>query len=113
MKENLLIVWTNGDIEVANKFPLLYSSVILEREYWKTAHLMLWGPSIKLAKENKQIQEQLKKIQQTGVKMSTRIVCVEDYEANSILEELDIEITHTGVLLTTALKDDTWAVMTI
>ena len=68
MKENLLIVWTNGDIEVANKFPLLYSSVILEREYWKTAHLMLWGPSIKLAKENKQIQEQLKKIQQTGVK---------------------------------------------
>ena len=30
MKENLLIVWTNGDIEVANKFSLLYSSVILE-----------------------------------------------------------------------------------
>ena len=34
---------------------------------------MLWGPSIKLAKENKQIQEQLKKIQQTGVKMSACI----------------------------------------
>ncbi len=46
MKENLLIVWTNGDIEVANNFPLLYSSVILDRQYWKTAHLMLWGPSI-------------------------------------------------------------------
>ncbi|WP_419675606.1 hypothetical protein ACN2CX_07680 [Aliarcobacter butzleri] len=53
MKENLLIVWTNGDIEVANKFPLLYGSVILEREYWKTAHLMLWGPSIKLVKKVK------------------------------------------------------------
>ena len=84
MKDNLLIVWTNGDIEVAIKFPLLYSSVILEREYWKTAHLMLWGPSIKLAKENIQIQEQLKKIQQTGVKMSACIVCVEDYDATSI-----------------------------
>ena len=43
MKENLLIVWTNGDMEVANNFPLLYSSVILDRQYWKTAHLMLWG----------------------------------------------------------------------
>ncbi|MGE3591894.1 MAG: DsrE family protein, partial [Arcobacter sp.] len=107
MKDNLLIVWTNGDIEVANKFPLLYSSVILDRGYWKTAHLMLWGPSIKLAKENKQIQEQLLKIKNTGVKMSACIVCVEDYEATSILNELNIEITHTGELLTKALKDET------
>ena len=113
MKENLLIVWTNGDIEVANKFPLLYSSVILDRGYWKTAHLMLWGPSIKLAKDNIQIQEQLIKIQKTGVKMSACIVCVEDYDATSILNELNIEITHTGELLTTALKDETYSVMTI
>lgn len=113
MKDNLLIVWTNGDIEVANKFPLLYSSVILDRGYWKTAHLMLWGPSIKLAKENKQIQEQLLKIQNTGVKMSACIVCVEDYEATSILTDLNIEVTHTGELLTRALKEESWAVMTI
>lgn len=113
MKDNLLIVWTNGDIEVANKFPLLYSSVILEREYWKTAHLMLWGPSIKLAKENKQIQEQLKKIQQTGVKMSACIVCAEDYGAKAELESLGIEVTHTGELLTSALKDDTFSVLTV
>lgn len=113
MKENLLIVWTNGDIEVANKFPLLYSSVILDRGYWKTAHLMLWGPSIKLAKDNIQIQEQLIKIQKTGVKMSACIVCVEDYDATSILNELNIEITHTGELLTSALKDETYSVMTI
>ncbi len=45
--------------------------------------------------------------------MSACIVCVEDYDATSILKELNIEITHTGVLLTTALKDETWAVMTI
>jgi len=113
MKENLLIVWTNGDIEVANKFPLLYSSVILDRGYWKNAHLMLWGPSIKLAKDNIQIQEQLIKIQKTGVKMSACVVCVEDYDATSILNELNIEITHTGELLTSALKDETYSVMTI
>ena len=113
MKENLLIVWTNGDIEVANKFPLLYSSVILDRGYWKTAHLMLWGPSIKLAKDNIQIQEQLIKIQKTGVKMSACVVCVEDYDATSILNDLNIEITHTGELLTSALKDETYSVMTI
>ena len=113
MKDNLLIVWTNGDIEVANKFPLLYSSVVLDRNYWKSCHLMLWGPSIKLARDNKQIQEQLIKIQKTGVKMSACIVCVEDYEATKVLEELNIEVNHTGELLTKALKDKTYSVMTI
>lgn len=113
MKENLLIVWTNGDEEVANKFPLLYSSVILDRNYWKTAHLMLWGPSILLAKKDKKIQKQLKKIQKNGVTMSACIVCVEDYKAIKALEKLNIEITHTGEFLTKALKDDSFAVMTI
>ena len=112
MKENLLIVWTNGDMEVANNFPLLYSSVILDRKYWKTAHLMIWGPSILLVKETF-IQEKLKYILSTGVTMSACIVCVEDYEATSILTDLNIEVTHTGELLTRALKEESWAVMTI
>ncbi len=92
MKENLLIVWTNGDIEVANNFPLLYSSVILDRQYWKTAHLMLWGPSILLVKETF-IQEKLKHILSTGVTMSACIVCVEDYGARAELEKLGIDLT--------------------
>lgn len=113
MKKNLLIVWSNGDKEVANKFPLLYSSVILERGYWDKAHLMLWGPSIKLAKNSKKIQKKLKQIQETGVKMSACIVCVEDYKATKKLEKLNIKVEHTGELLTKALKSDSWAVMTI
>ena len=113
MKENLLIVWSNGDLELANKFPLLYSSVILDREYWKTAHLMLWGPSILLVKDNKYIQDKIRQIQESGVKMSACIVCVEDYGAREELEKLDIEVTHTGEFLTKALKDETYSVLTI
>lgn len=112
-KDNLLIVWSSADLEVANKFALLYSSVILQRDYWKKAHLMLWGPSIKLAKKNKKIQQQLLEIQATGVKMSACIVCVEDYKAIKNLEKLNIKIKHTGTLLTKALKSDKWSVLTI
>ncbi|QKJ23936.1 DsrE family protein [Poseidonibacter lekithochrous] len=114
MKNNLLIVWTSGDVEVAKKFPLLYSSVMLDRKYWEKAHLMIWGPSILLAKENTQIREKLVEIIKTGVKMSACIVCVEDYEAKEELEALGIEVNHTGELFTKALKDDDeWAVVTI
>ena len=113
IKNNLLIVWTNGDKDMAIKFPLLYGAVILEREYWKNAHLMLWGPSIKLAASDSTIKEKLKEIQATGVSMSACIVCVEDYDVIKELEALEIQIVHTGELLTTALKSDEWAVLTI
>jgi len=112
-KDNLLIVLSSGDFDVATKFPLLYSSVVLEREYWKTCHLMFWGPSIKLLGEDKQIQEKILEIQKTGVEMSACIVCVEDYDLVEKLESLNIQINHTGELLTKALKDDSYSVMTI
>ncbi len=112
-KTKLLIVWTNGDKEVAMKLPLLYGSVILERGYWEEAHLMIWGPSIKLAASDPEIQERLKTMQDSGVTMSSCIVCSDDYEATGTLESLGIENTHTGEMLTECLKDDTWAVMTV
>lgn len=112
-KENLLIVLSSGDREVALKFPLLYGNVVLERGYWKTAHLMLWGPSIKLIADDTTLQEKIKQMQTSGVEMSACIVCVEEYECVEALEALNIQINHTGELLTKALKDESYAVMTL
>ena len=112
-KTKLLIVWSSEDREVALKFPLLYGSVILERNYWEEAHLMIWGPSIKLAATDKKIQKAIKKMQSNGVSMSACIVCTDDYQATEALESLGISNIHTGEMLTQCLKDDTWSVMTI
>lgn len=112
-KTKLLIVWTSGDREVALKLPLLYGSVMLERGYWEEAHLIIWGPSIKLAAADPEIQERLKTMQATGVTMSACIVCTDDYDATQALAALGIDNTHTGEMLTECLKDDAWAVMTV
>ena len=113
MKKNkLLIVISSADVEVAQKFPLLYSSVALPREYWKKVHMMFWGPSIKLL-THKDVQEKVKQIQATGVKMSACVVCVEDYNLTKQLKKLNIKVNHTGKLLTKALKDESYSVLTI
>ncbi|WP_345990475.1 DsrE family protein [Sulfurimonas sp. HSL1-2] len=112
-KTKLLIVWTNGDKEVAMKLPLLYGSVILERGYWEEAHLMIWGPSIKLAAADEEVQARLKQMKASGVTMSACIVCTEDYAVTDALAALGVENTHTGEMLTECLKDDSWAVMTV
>ena len=109
--DKLLIVWSSGEIEVAKKLVLLYGSVILPRGYWDEAHLMVWGPSAKLLAENAELQEMVSKVLESGVKASVCVVCSDDYGVTEQLRELGIEPTHTGELLTHALKSD-WKVIT-
>lgn len=113
MKENLLILWSSKDKNIAKNFTLLYSSVLLERNYWKTAHLMIWGPSIKLVKKSKKVRKKLIEIQKSGVTMSACTVCVDEYKVKELFEKLNIEITHTGEFLTKALKDESFSVLTV
>lgn len=107
----LLIVWSTAEVEVAKKMVLLYSSVILERNYWDEAHLMIWGPSAKVLAENEELQEWLKKVQESGVKTSVCVVCSDDYGVTQKLEELGVEAIHTGEFLSEALQSD-WKVVT-
>ena len=107
----LLIVWSTSEIEVAKKMVLLYSSVILPRGYWDQAHLMIWGPSAKLLSENVELQEMVDKVKKTGVELSCCVVCSDEYGVTEKLASMDIEMIHTGELLTSALKDE-WKVIT-
>ncbi|HFU74457.1 MAG TPA: DsrE family protein [Helicobacteraceae bacterium] len=109
--DKLLIVWSSGELEVAQKLVLLYGSVILERQYWDEAHLMVWGPSIKLLCETKALQTQLKTVQQSGVTVSACIVCSDEYGCSDQLRAMGIDVTHTGEFLTKALKSD-WKTVT-
>ncbi|WP_295052438.1 DsrE family protein [Sulfuricurvum sp.] len=109
--DKLLIVWSSGEIEVAKKLVLLYGSVILPRGYWDEAHLMVWGPSAKLLAENTELQAMVAKVIESGVKASACVVCSDDYGVSEELRAMGIEPTHTGELLTQALKSD-WKVVT-
>ena len=112
MKNELLIVWSSGEVEVAKKLVLLYGSVMLERKYWDEATIMIWGPSAKLLAQNTDLQEQFKVVQKSGVKFNACVVCTDDYGVSSELRELGVELIHTGEMLTEALQSDEIKVIT-
>jgi len=112
MKNELLIVWSSGEVEVAKKLVLLYGSVMLERKYWDAATIMIWGPSAKLLAQNTDLQEQFKVVQKSGVKFNACVVCTDDYGVSSELRELGVELIHTGEMLTEALQSDEIKVIT-
>ena len=112
-KENLLIVISSDNIDSIMKFPLLYGGVSLPREYWKRVHIMFWGASIVPASNNAEIREKVVLMQKDGVEFSSCIVCAEDYNVVDSLEAIGVKCNHTGELLTLALKDESWSVLTI
>ena len=112
-KENLLMVISSENVDSILKFPLLYGGVSLPRGYWKRVHIMFWGASIKSAVESQEIQEKVLSCIQEGVAFSSCIVCAQEYGAVEKLERIGVECNHTGELLTSALKDDSWSVLTI
>ena len=111
-RDKLLIVWSSGDIEVANKMVLMYSGVMMERGYWEEAILMVWGASVKLLAENKELWAKIEKIKQSGVKLCACVACVDEYALNGEYEEMGIDIIHTGAVMTECLKDG-WRSITI
>jgi len=111
-KNELLIVWSSGEREVALKLILLYGSVMLKRNYWDAATIMIWGPSAKLLAKDKELQERVKTVQESGVKFNACVVCSDDYGVSDTLSRMNIELIHTGEMLTQALQSDTTKVIT-
>ena len=108
----LLIVWSSGEVEVAKKLILLYGSVMLERKYWDEATIMVWGPSVKLLASDKELQKQMKVVQESGVHFNACVVCSDDYGVSESLKNLGIELIHTGEMLTSSLQSDDIKVIT-
>jgi hypothetical protein len=111
MKNKLLIIWSTEEKEVATKMVLLYSGVILPRSYWDEAVLMVWGPSARLLSQDKELQDKIKEIAQTGVKVQACVVCTDGYSVSEKLKNIGVELIHTGEMLTEALQSD-WKVIT-
>ena len=112
MLNKLLIVWSSGELEVAKKLVLLYGSVMLERKYWDEATIMIWGPSAQVLAQNRELQEQMKVVRDSGVKFNACVVCTDDYGVSDTLKELGVELIHTGETLTEALQSDDVKVIT-
>jgi hypothetical protein len=51
------------------------------------------------------------KVKKKGVELSCCVVCSDEYGVTEKLASMDIEMIHTGEILTSALKDE-WKVIT-
>ena len=63
-KDSLIVIWTSGDREVAEKMVFMYTLNSKLKEWWKEVTLIVWGPSAKLITEDIELQDYLEKLKE-------------------------------------------------
>lgn len=113
MIDKLAILWTSGDKETALNMILMYALKANTLKWWKECHIITWGPSNSLICEDLEVQEQLKLVQEQGVKVFACKRCAERLGLEDQLEALDITIDYMGEPLTNYLKTEGWQVLSV
>lgn len=109
----LVVVWTNGDREVAIRMAFMYTLNSKLKEWWSDVCLIIWGPSAKLLAEDTMLQEYVGKIKDAGVELLACKACSDSYGVSEELENMGIIVKYMGVGLTEFLKDEDTRVITI
>lgn len=103
--EKMVILWTSGDREVALKMVFMYTFNAKKRNWWDEITLIVWGPSAKLLTEDKELQDYMAKIIESGVVVKACKGCSDQYGVSEKLEELGITVLYIGKELSDYIKE--------
>ncbi len=96
--EKLVILWTSGDREVALKMVFMYTLNSKRFKWWEDITLVVWGPSAKLLSEDQELQDNIKKIIESGTVVKACKACSDQYGVSEKLIELGIDVKYMGEL---------------
>ena len=102
--EKLVVLWTSGDIEVAEKIVFMYVYNAKRAGWFDEVTFIIWGPSAKLLSENEKLQKEVNKMQEIGIKTEACVVCARMYEVDDDLKELGVDVKGMGKVLSDYLK---------
>ncbi len=103
--DQLYVLWTSGDREVALKMVFMYTNNSILKGWWKNVCLIVWGPSSKLLTVDPELQDYVARMQHVGVEVVACKACADAYGVASALEAMGIEVKPMGQPLTHLLKE--------
>ncbi|MUP15921.1 DsrE family protein [Ancylomarina euxinus] len=103
--DKLVVVWTSGDKDVAMKMVFMYTYNAKKQAWWDDVTLLVWGPSSKLLSQDKDLQDYVKKMMESGVHVMACKACADEYGVADQLIELGITVKYAGQDLTEFIKE--------
>jgi hypothetical protein len=102
--DTLVVIWSTGDIEVAEKNFLMYAHAAKRNHWFNEVIIVIWGPSAKLIAENTVLKEKIAAMKKDGVIIEACISCSNMYGVTDDLKACAIDVKGMGGPLTKYLK---------
>jgi hypothetical protein len=102
--DTLVVLWSSGDPEVAEKACLMYTGAAKKYGWFKEVILIVWGPSEKLLAENAMLKEKIAAMKKDGVIVEACVACSNMYGVTNALKVCEVDVKGMGVPLTRYLK---------
>ena len=102
--DTLVILWSSGDPEVAEKACLMYAQAAKKYKWFDEIILVVWGPSEKLLAENQKIKDKVAAMQKDGVIVEACVACANMYGVTKELKACEVDVKGMGGPLTRYLK---------
>jgi len=102
--DTLIVVWSSGDRDVALKVAFMYTYNAKKRGWWENVKLVVWGPSARLLSLDRELQEYVGKMRDSGVVLEACITCADEYGVADDLRALGVDVKKMGVPLTEYYK---------
>jgi len=82
----------------------MYTLNAKKQNWWKKVRFIIWGPSAKVLAEDKEIQDEIKKMKAAGVEIFACKACADRYHVSVKLENLGATVKYIGQDLKEILK---------
>ncbi|MFB6094741.1 MAG: hypothetical protein ABEJ77_07350 [Halanaeroarchaeum sp.] len=102
--DELVVLWTSGDPEVAENMVFMYTLNAANNDWWDDVTLLIWGASTGLLAGDHELAPWFEQFTDAGVTLEACKACAENYDAVADLESLGVEVFYVGERLTEYLK---------
>jgi len=102
-KAHLYVLWTNDNLITAEKMVFMYTINSLTQGWWEEVTLIIWGATVQLVSENKEIQKMVHDALKAGVQVTACKACADQLGVAQILKDQKIEVKYWGAPLTQLL----------
>lgn len=104
--KKLNVLWTTAEKDVAIRMIFIYLMDAKGMGWFDEIDLIIWGPSAKLVATDKQVQQELDFLMQSGINVIACEGCTQAYKVTDQLRALGINVKFMGEPLTSILHSE-------
>ena len=105
-KQELYILWTNGDPVTFKKMVSMYAYNSIEHNWWDEITLIIWGSPAELVAKDKAVQMEIDALLKKGIHITACKSCADQLGVTKKLQDMGIEVKYWGEPLTDVIQSN-------